>query len=55
MDLVLNHYKVPPIASGENNEWGKDIKSLILNFQMLLVNYHGLMAYSNLALILMKQ
>ena len=28
MDLVLNHCGVPPIASGEIYEWGKDIISL---------------------------
>ena len=28
MDLVLNHCGVPPNATGEIDEWSKDIKSL---------------------------
>ena len=44
MDLVLNHCGVPPIASGEIDEWGKGIKALseITNVTCKL---SGIMAY----------
>ena len=44
MDLVLNHCGVPPIASGEINEWGKDIKSLS-ELPNVTCKLSGLMAY----------
>ena len=53
MDLVLNHCRVPPIASGEIDEWGKDLKSLseLPNVTCKLL----LMAYCAPELLLMKQ
>ena len=44
MDLVLNHCGVPPIASGEIDEWGKDIKSLS-ELPNVTCKLSGLMAY----------
>ena len=44
MDLVLNHCGVPPIASGEIDEWGKDIKSLS-ELSNVTCKLSGLMAY----------
>ena len=44
MDLVLNHCGVPPIASGEIDEWSKDIKSLS-EIPNVTCKLSGLMAY----------
>ncbi|MAV63728.1 MAG: amidohydrolase [Candidatus Marinimicrobia bacterium] len=44
MDLVLNHCGVPPIASGEIDEWGKDLKSLS-EMPNVTCKLSGLMAY----------
>ena len=44
MDLVLNHCGVPPIASGEIDEWGNDIKSLS-ELPNVTCKLSGLMAY----------
>ena len=43
-NLVLNHCGVPPIASGEIEEWGKDIKSLS-ELPNVTCKLSGLMAY----------
>ena len=44
VDLVLNHCGVPPIASGEIDEWGKDLKTLS-ELPNLNCKLSGLMAY----------
>ena len=44
MNLVLNNCGVPPIASGEIDEWGKDIKSLS-ELSNVTCKLSGLMAY----------
>ncbi len=44
MDLVLNHCGVPSIATGEIEEWGKDIKSLA-QIPNVTCKLSGLMAY----------
>ena len=44
MDLVLNHCGVPPIASGEIDEWSKDLKSLS-KIPNVTCKLSGLMAY----------
>ena len=44
MNLVLNHCGVPPIASGEIEEWGKDLKSLS-KMPNVTCKLSGLMAY----------
>ena len=44
VDLVLNHCGVPPIASGEMDEWGKDLKA-ISEIPNVTCKLSGLMAY----------
>ena len=44
VDLVLNHCGVPAIASGEIDEWGKDIKNLS-ELPNVTCKLSGLMAY----------
>ena len=44
MDLILNHCGVPPIASGEIDEWGKDLRSLS-ELPNVTCKLSGLMAY----------
>ncbi len=44
MNLILNHCGVPPIASGEIDDWGKDIQSLS-EIPNVTCKLSGLMAY----------
>ena len=44
MNLVLNHCGVPAIASGEIDEWKKDISALA-NLEHVTCKLSGLMAY----------
>ena len=44
MDLVLNHCGVPPIASGEMDEWGKGIRNLS-EIPNVTCKLSGIMAY----------
>ena len=44
MDLILNHCGVPAIASGEMNEWKKDITALS-ELKHVTCKLSGIMAY----------
>ena len=44
MNLVLNHCGVPSIATGEIDQWGKDIKKLS-ELPNVICKLSGLMAY----------